>query len=116
MDQESHRSSHHSIGRPMPVPSPPRRRLIGLTLGSIVATPGALRAMEAVRQQPMDLLVRHAAGDWGEVGEEDWASNDRAVTHGGRLLSAYRLADDTKLWVITEADRSVTTILQPEEY
>ncbi len=85
-------------------------------LGQIVATPGALAAFERNGQQPIEFLHRHAAGDWGEVCEEDKRANDHAVTHGQRLLSAYILADGTKMWVITERDRSTTTLIRPEDY
>ena len=62
-------------------------------------------------------LARHATGDWGELDDEDQATNDWAVVFGGeRLLSEYRLVDRTRIWVITEADRSTTTVLLPEEY
>ena len=60
--------------------------------------------------------MRHAAGDWGEVDAEDWSLNDQAVLDGTRLLSAYRTLKGEKLWVITEADRSSTTLLLPSEY
>lgn len=86
-------------------------------LGQIVATPGAL---EALGDEPTilvtDLIGRHAAGDWGDLDADDRAANDRAAQEGGRILSAYRLTDGANLWVITEADRSSTTILLPEEY
>ena len=62
------------------------------------------------------LLDRHARGDWGSLGSEDWEANDAAVMEGSRVFSAYRLPDDSKVWIITEADRSVTTVLLPEEY
>ena len=61
-------------------------------------------------------LDRHARGDWGEVDAEDKQANQDALVHGERLLSAYRTSLDVRIWVITEADRSVTTILLPEEY
>ena len=62
-------------------------------------------------------LMRHHQGDWGELCEEDKQENDYAVEHEGRLLSAYEIGEDkTKIWIITEWDRSVTTILLPEEY
>ena len=61
-------------------------------------------------------LQRHVAGDWGEVCAEDKQSNDHALVEGTRILSAYRAADGTKFWIITEADRSVTTVLLPEDY
>jgi hypothetical protein len=62
------------------------------------------------------LLVRHIAGDWGELDSDDQASNDHSVIVGERLLPPYRLPDGTKVWVITEADRSATTLLLPTEY
>jgi len=64
----------------------------------------------------MEFLQRHAAGDWGEVDAHDKTKNEYSLQHGFRLLSAYRLADGTKIWIITEADRSATTLLLPEEY
>ena len=84
--------------------------------GKLVATPGALDALERTRQSPLEFLSRHASGDWGEVCEADKKENDFSVRNGFRLLSAYRLRDGTKIWIITEADRSATTILLPEEY
>jgi hypothetical protein len=85
-------------------------------LGQIVATPGALRALVEAGQNPMEFVRRHQSGDWGEVTEEDQRENDFSVTHGFRILSAYRTTRDARLWVITEADRSATTILLPDEY
>ena len=64
----------------------------------------------------MVLLARHLSGDWGEVCAEDAKENEFSLQHGFRLLSAYRLSDGTKIWIITEADRSATTFLLPEEY
>jgi hypothetical protein len=85
-------------------------------LGQLLATPGALQAIEESGQAPGDFLSRHLAGDWGQVCPEDWRLNDQALKDGSRLLSAYQTARGVKLWVITEADRSVTTLLLPEEY
>ena len=82
-------------------------------LGQLVATPGALAKFEEAGQRPMEFLARHAAGDWGQVGPEDWRANDRAIAEGTRLLSAYRLDTGVRIWIITEADRSATTILLP---
>jgi hypothetical protein len=84
--------------------------------GSIVATPGALAALEASGDDPMAYLVRHIAGDWGDVDEHDRRENELSLTHGFRLLSVYTLKTGTKIWIITEADRSVTTVLLPDEY
>ena len=85
-------------------------------LGRIVATPGALRALEEAGQSPWEYLARHLRGDWGELSEEDRRENELSLQEGFRLLSAYRTKTGRKLWVITEADRSATTILTPEEY
>ena len=84
--------------------------------GILVATPGALDALERTGQSPLEFLSRHVSGDWGEVCEADKKENDFSVRNGFRFLSAYRLRDGTKIWIITEADRSATTILLPEEY
>jgi len=87
------------------------------SLGQVVATPGALAALEKAGQTPLEFLARHVRGDWGELSEEDRKENQFSLERGFRLSSSYRTdAGDTKLWVITEADRSVTTILLPEEY
>jgi hypothetical protein len=85
-------------------------------LGQLLATPGALQALRESGQRPWDFLFRHLRGDWGEVCAEDWGLNDQAMRDGGRVLSAYRTLRGVKLWVITEADRSVTTLLVPDEY
>jgi hypothetical protein len=85
-------------------------------LGEVVATRGALAALEAAGQSPIEFLVRHLRGDWGEVCPEDWQANDEAVEAGDRLLSAYRTSLGERLWIITEWDRSVTTLLLPDEY
>lgn len=86
------------------------------SLGQLVATPGALSALAANAQQALDLICRHVHGDWGEVDAQDKRANDRSLKDKNRLLSAYRLKDGTRVWIITEADRSATTILLPEEY
>jgi hypothetical protein len=84
--------------------------------GQIVATPGALAALEEDGEEPATYLARHLAGDWGEVCEEDAKENDFSVEHGFRILSAYTLSTGVKIWVLTEANRSATTLLRPEEY
>lgn len=85
-------------------------------LGQVVATPGALEALAESNQNAQTFLARHASGDWGDVSCEDWQANNHALTNGGRILSAYRTAKEKKLWVVTEADRSATTLMLPEEY
>jgi hypothetical protein len=92
------------------------RTIRPFALGRMLATPGALEELARASQTPLDLLVRHAAGDWGDLDAEDSRANDEALVDGDRLLSAYRLSTGEKLWVITEADRSATTILRPSEY
>ena len=87
-----------------------------IELGGTYATPGVVAALDEAGQTPAEFLSRHVAGDWGEVGPEDWAENELSVREGFRILSAYRLNTGVKIWVITEADRSVTTILLPEDY
>jgi hypothetical protein len=85
-------------------------------LGRIGMTPGAATAFAATGERPFPLLARHQRGDWGAVSREDAAENAFSVTHGFRILSAYALQDGTRIWILTEADRSATTILLPEEY
>jgi hypothetical protein len=85
-------------------------------MGQIVATRGALAAMAEAQESAIPFLARHAAGDWGDLDEHDRLENERSLEDECRLLSAYHLTDGTKIWVITEADRSSTTILLPEEY
>ncbi len=81
-------------------------------LGQIVATPGALEAMQASGQSPSFFLERHAAGDWGEVDTEDWAANDESLRDGTRILSAYTTLKGVRLWIITEADRRYVRSLE----
>lgn len=85
-------------------------------LGQIVATPGALDALSQAGQTPLEFLRRHITGDWGEVCAEDAAENELSLREGFRLLSAYRTSKGVKFWLITESDRSVTTLLLPSEY
>ena len=86
----------------------------GFPLGSIVSTPNALERL--TEDDILQALSRHVRGDWGDLGVEDKTANDAAVRNGTRLFSAYLSASGVKFWVITEADRSVTTILLPEDY
>lgn len=85
-------------------------------MGLVFATPGALEALEAADESSLRFLMRHASGDWGDVCEEDGMANEFAVESELRLFSVYHLRDGTKIWIITEADRSATTILLPSEY
>ena len=98
----------------MPARSTPERPLFAP--GRLTATPGALQALAAAAEDPISYLARHVRGDWGVVDQEDRAANRQALLHGTRIVSAYNLATGRRLWIITEADRSVTTLLLPEEY
>lgn len=85
-------------------------------LGYVVATPGVLDTLESARQTPSEFLERHVRGDWGDMCEEDARENEFSLSRHLRLMSAYTSSTGVKIWVITEADRSVTTLLLPEEY
>ena len=90
-------------------------------LGQILATPGALEALQESGQTPQFFLSKHVHGDWGEVCVSDAQLNDQALVDGSRLLSAYRTLKGTRIWIITEAaddqgHRLATTLLKPEEY
>ena len=90
-------------------------------LGQIVATPGALEALQDAGQQPHEFLKRHVTGDWGDLDDEDRSLNNAAVIDGSRILSVYQTRKGTKLWVITEATNDVglrysSTLLLPEDY
>jgi hypothetical protein len=85
-------------------------------LGRLMATPGALNAFAATGENPINYIVRHMNLDPGSLGAEDQLQNLRAVREGTRVFSAYELLDGSRIWIITEADRSVTTILLPGEY
>jgi hypothetical protein len=86
-----------------------------LPLGKVVATPGALNLLEKSGGHPFEYVARHAAGDWGELCAFDRRQNEIALREGYRVLSSYDISAE-RVWIITEADRSVTTILLPEEY
>jgi hypothetical protein len=93
-------------------------------MGQLVATPGSLEVLLDINVLPIQLIRRHMSGDWGAIHPEDRDLNELALIDGGRLMSVYKLKtaqaskedDDVTIWVITEADRSVTTILLPSEY
>jgi hypothetical protein len=90
------------------------KRIVSFSLGQLVATPGALA--EATHEEIQQALARHSRGDWGNVDAEDAQANNEALECGARLLSAYETATGVKFWIITEADRSSTCVLLPEEY
>ena len=83
-------------------------------LGRVLSTPGARQRVSDLALQ--DGLIRHQRGDWGEISCEDRTENELALKHGFRLLSAYEYEGEPRFWIITEADRSATTVLLPDEY
>ena len=86
-------------------------------LGRVVATPGALELLASTGTDPLTLLSRHQSGDWGEVPPEDARENELSVREGFRIVSRYCVGEDgSKIWLITEADRSSTCLLLPGEY
>jgi hypothetical protein len=112
--------SHSNPNPKATTPSTPR-----FSLGHIYSTPGAQEALERYHTNPLKLIGRHVAGDWGDVCPEDAQANEEALQFGTRILSSYLLMPPTdeaetlasaKVWLITEADRSATTILLPDEY
>jgi hypothetical protein len=94
---------------------PERVTMPFLSVGQVLSTPGAIATFLRNAEQPRDYLRRHVSGDWGELSAEDKAENEYSLRNGFRIMSVYRLRDGTKIWVITEADRSATTFLLPEE-
>jgi hypothetical protein len=86
------------------------------SLGQILATPGALEALEESNQSPSDYLAMHMNGQWGDVCPEDAEENELSIREGFRILSSYKTNKGVRIWVITEADRTVTTLLLPSEY
>ena len=85
------------------------------SLGRLMATPGAIQHLSEHDLSPLDLITRHINGDWGDLGVSDKKLNDEAISDGSRILSAYIVAGE-KLYVITEWDRSYTTVLMASEY
>lgn len=88
--------------------------MASFTLGQLYVTKNALSTLKAIDMATA--LSRFSKGDWGDVDKEDWEANEHALKHGGRLMGVYRDRNGTKFWIITEADRSTTTILLPEDY
>jgi hypothetical protein len=90
--------------------------LLRFPLGQIFVTPGATDALEEANQSPQEFLRRHARLEQGELSDEDQRENEFSVNKPLRIFSAFKTSKGDRIWVITEADRSVTTILLPEEY
>ena len=85
-------------------------------LGQVVATPGALAALQDAGQDASFFIDQHVVGNWGTVDQGDWKLNNEALLVGERLLSAYVTLKNVRIWIISEADRSSTCVLLPEEY
>ncbi len=93
-----------------------RARRCLFSLGQLVATPGALDVVEQSGTSLLGYLLRHQTGDWGDLTADDCHANAEGLVHGMRIFSAYPLSTGHRLWIITEADRCLTTVLLPEEY
>ncbi len=92
-----------------------------ISLGQVVATPGAITALRQSVEMPAKFLNRHVSGDWGDICDGDRQLNDEALQDGSRIMSVYSTSKETKLWIITDATndigrREVTTVLLPEDY
>lgn len=98
----------------LPQQAAPSKQLF--PLGHLVATPAVLAALERTGEDTKTFLQRHITGDWGDLSKEDKQENDCSVDIPLRILSAYTLKDETKIWIITEADRSSTCVLLPDDY
>jgi hypothetical protein len=96
--------------------SPPDQIHPKFELGAAVATPGALELLQRAGKQPLDYIIQHLQGQWGDLDEHDRLINEQALLHGGRLLSSYRIVGEERIWIITEQDRSASTILLPSDY
>ena len=93
-----------------------RPTLTRFALGQTFITPGAEEALQIAGQTEIEFLRRHMSCDWGELSDDDVQENELSLQKGFRLLSAYQTGKGQKLWIITEADRSATTLLLPSEY
>lgn len=87
---------------------------VSFPLGRLMATPNALAQLS--QKDISTALLRHSSGDWGDVDDDDRRANERSLRDGSRLWSVYHSESGTKFWIITEADRSATTVLLPEDY
>lgn len=96
--------------------TPPAKPKPMFALGQIGTTPGALNTMTELGIAPLELIHRHVTGDWDDMGAEDQQQNLLAIQSGRRIFSSYKIGATTKIWIITEADRSSTTLLLPSEY
>lgn len=91
-----------------------RTKPVELPLGQVVATRGALAVIDLATIK--NRLDRHSKGDWGDVPRRDTRANETAIVHGYRVISSYQSGAGVRFWIITEADRSQTTVLLPDEY
>ena len=114
-DWPDERAIRHNGGSGTGDSAEPQKKAL-FKLGQVVATPGALEALEEAGQKPAEFLYRHVTGDWDNLDPYDRQANEQAVKQGLRVFSAYQTNQGVKIWVITEWDRSVTTLLLPSEY
>ena len=105
------RHNEDATGNSLPTSVTPK-----FELGQVVATPGALAALEQHQISPLTLVSRHVRADFGDIDQQDWQTNLAALRYGRRIVSAYAIAPDVVIWIISEGDRSVTTLLLPSEY
>lgn len=94
----------------------PNKAKAAFSLGRLIMTRGVNQLVQAGRLDPLTYLRRHASRDWGELCHEDQRLNDHSMDNAGRLMSSYPVSPTLTLWIITEWDRSVTTLLLPSEY
>jgi hypothetical protein len=85
-------------------------------LGAVYTTPGAEEALEEAGQSADEFVLRHANGDWGELGTAEVKDNQTALREGFQIFSAYTLSTSVRIWIVTEDDRSLTTVLLPNEF
>ena len=106
----------HSTTQEKPMTHPNVQKNPLFEVGQTVITPTALDALQQAGISMASLLCRHQSGDWGDLNAEDKAQNNEALLLGSRLYSSYQITKTTKIWVITESDRSGTLLLLPEDY
>jgi hypothetical protein len=96
--------------------SSPEKARPKFRLGRLVATPAALELIQGEGREPMEFVERHVKGDFGDLSEHDRLANEAALVNGSRILSSYIVTGQERVWVLTEADRSATTLLLPSDY
>ncbi len=108
--------SHHLVSRRRKLETLNEQSSVLFPLGEVYLTIGAREALEESNQTPNEFLAKHQSGNYGDICKDDWDENDLSLKEGFRILSSYKTSKDVKLWLITEADRSSSCLLLPEEY